>query len=96
MSRAKKAVEMPRRGKRGKPTAGFPLFPPRLEIALRFPHSHRPNDSGFISILRKPTPVGFGNCHPCPRSKVLPMSPALQSRVSRMAVSPQADGPALT
>ena len=27
-------------GKRGKPKAGFPLFPPPLEIATRFPHSH--------------------------------------------------------
>jgi hypothetical protein len=26
-------MEMPHRGKRGKPNCGFPLFPPRLEIA---------------------------------------------------------------
>jgi len=32
------------RGKRGKPKGGFPLFPPPLEIAARFPHSHRPGD----------------------------------------------------
>ena len=35
------AAEMPVRGKRGKPKTGFPLSPPPLEIALRFPHSHR-------------------------------------------------------
>src|ERR1700732_3534628 len=29
-------------GKRGKPKTGFPLFPQPLEIAVRFPHSHRP------------------------------------------------------
>ena len=28
------------RGKHGKPKAGFPPFPPPLEIALRFPHSN--------------------------------------------------------
>ena len=36
---------MPGRGKRGKPTTGFPLFPPPLEIAARFPHSHRPDEA---------------------------------------------------
>ena len=39
-----KAVEMTGRGKRGKPNSGFPLFPPPLEIAPRFPHSHRLDD----------------------------------------------------
>ena len=34
-------MEMTGRGKRGKPKGGFPLFPPPLEIAVRFPHSHR-------------------------------------------------------
>src|SRR6185437_10933540 len=32
---------MPARGKTGKPTAGFPLFPPPLEIPVGFPHFHR-------------------------------------------------------
>lgn len=41
--RAAKAVEMTGCGKRGKPYPGFPLFPPPLEIAGRFPHSHRPD-----------------------------------------------------
>ena len=36
-----KALEMTGRGKRGKPKTGFPPFPPPLEIAPRFPHSHR-------------------------------------------------------
>jgi len=36
-------------GKRGNPKAGFPLFPPSLEIAPRFPHSHR-HDYGFILV----------------------------------------------
>src|ERR1700746_3213696 len=40
----KRAVEMTVRGKPGKPTPGFPLFPPPLEIAARFPHSHRFDD----------------------------------------------------
>jgi len=35
---------MPDRGRCGKPTAGFPQRPPPLEIATRFPHSHRPDD----------------------------------------------------
>jgi hypothetical protein len=37
----REAVEMTGGGKRGKPKTGFPLFPPPLEIAARFPHSHR-------------------------------------------------------
>lgn len=46
-----RTVEMPGRGKRGKPTPGFPLFPPPLEIAARFPHSHRPDESrGKVEI----------------------------------------------
>ena len=45
------AVEMTGRGKRGKPNTGFPLFPPPLEIAARFPHSHRLDDESFV-----PTP----------------------------------------
>ena len=37
------AVEMPRRGKRGKlKTASFPPFPPRLEIRRKAPDSHIP------------------------------------------------------
>src|ERR1019366_3371133 len=35
-------------GKPGKPKSGFPPFPPPLEIALRFPHSHSFNDSLYI------------------------------------------------
>jgi hypothetical protein len=38
-------MEMPHRGKRGKPNCGFPLFPPRLEIAKSaiptFPQARR-------------------------------------------------------
>lgn len=40
---------MTNRGKHGKPTSGFPPFPPLLEIALRFPHSNSsggPRESG--------------------------------------------------
>ena len=37
-----RAVEMPVCGRRGKPKAGFPPRPQPLEIATRFPHSHRP------------------------------------------------------
>jgi hypothetical protein len=60
-------------GKRGNPNTGFPLFPPSLEIAPRFPHSHR-HDDGFILVQAiNCTPL---NCHPCCRAKVLPMSPA--------------------
>jgi hypothetical protein len=35
---------MPGGEKGGKPNPGFPPFPPPLEIAPRFPHSHRPDD----------------------------------------------------
>ena len=42
------AVEMTGRGKRGKPNTGFPLFPPPLEIARRFPHSHRLDDESLV------------------------------------------------
>ncbi len=44
-----RAVEMTGPGKRGKPTPGFPRFPPPLEIAPRFPHSHRLEDCYFLS-----------------------------------------------
>ena len=40
-------VEMPDDGKPGNPKAGFPLFPPSLEIAARFPHSHTHDDSSY-------------------------------------------------
>ena len=42
-----KPVEMPAGGKPGNPKAGFPPFPPSLEIAERFPHSHRLDDSSY-------------------------------------------------
>jgi len=48
------AVEMTGHGKRGKPKSGFPRFPSPLEIAPRFPHSHRADDE--IPIFRKNTP----------------------------------------
>jgi hypothetical protein len=38
---AHKAMEMPDSGKHGKRYSRFPPFPLSLEIALRFPHSHR-------------------------------------------------------
>jgi transposase InsO family protein len=43
------AMEMPAGGKPGNPTPGFPPFPPSLEIAGRFPHSHSPDDSPYNS-----------------------------------------------
>ena len=42
------AVEMTVRGKPGKPKSGFPPFPPPLEIASRFPHSHSFDDCLYI------------------------------------------------
>jgi hypothetical protein len=38
---------MPAREKPGNPTPGFPTFPPSLEIAARFPHSHTHDDSSY-------------------------------------------------
>ena len=46
------AVEMTVRGKPGKPKAGFPLFPPPLEIASRFPHSHSFDDCFLYKKVR--------------------------------------------
>src|ERR1700685_2452579 len=40
------------RGKPGKPKTGFPPFPPPLEIAARFPHSHRFDSSSYIRRRR--------------------------------------------
>jgi len=72
-------------GKRGNPKAGFPLFPPSLEIAPRFPHSHR-HDYGFILVQAiNYTPL---NCHPCCRAKVLPMSPAAPTLRLLRALAP--------
>jgi hypothetical protein len=42
-------MEMPPRGKRGKPNCGFPLFPPRLEIAERR-DSHIPTGAAACCI----------------------------------------------
>src|ERR1700693_2207522 len=69
---------MPARGKPGNPTAGFPLFPPSLEIAARFPHSHTHDDSSYNPYRdSEPTPQ---KCYPCPRIEVLPMFPVGQNR----------------
>jgi hypothetical protein len=48
---------MPARGKPGKPEAGFPPFPPALEIASRFPHSHI-FDEGY-TLINKQQPHGI-------------------------------------
>src|SRR5207248_858276 len=52
-------------GKPGNPTTGFPPFPPSLEIATRFPHSHTRYDFAYNLP---------GNSRPNLR-KVLPMFP---------------------
>jgi hypothetical protein len=49
-------------GKPGNPKTGFPPFPPSLEIAERFPHFHRLDDSLIIkperkTLLRKVLPM---------------------------------------
>jgi hypothetical protein len=38
---------MPDGGKPGSPRAGFPPFPPSLEIAMRFPHFHTHDESPY-------------------------------------------------
>src|SRR5216683_2083040 len=53
---------MPAGGKPGNPKAGFPPFPPSLEIAARFPHSHMHDDSpynqsGTQNAVRKVLPM---------------------------------------
>ena len=60
----KRVVEMPDGGKRGKPKPGFPRFPPPLEIAPRFPHSHNSDEfsrsqikKGAPATQKAPTPV---------------------------------------
>jgi hypothetical protein len=73
-------------GKRGNPKTGFPLFPPALEIAPRFPHFHRP-DNG--AILSEAINQAFDFCHPCRRAKLLPMSPAAPSGALRACSSPR-------
>ena len=68
----KRAVEMTGGGKRGKPKPGFPRFPPPLEIAPRFPHSHNPDDDSPVpkskpktrkepQLRRKPQPPSSGS-----------------------------------
>src|SRR5215210_1295948 len=52
---AQSAVEMPGRGKRGKPNPGFPSVSPRpWKSQLRFPHSHRA-DGSLLFPNRKTT-----------------------------------------
>ena len=67
-------VEMTARGKPGNPTAGFPPFPPPLEIATAIPHI--PTGPTIVPIIN-PEHGTRGNkkCYLCPRIKVLPMSP---------------------
>jgi hypothetical protein len=48
-----RAMEMTACGKPGKPKTGFPSFPPPLEIAARFPHSHSSDDSTHTSRPKK-------------------------------------------
>ncbi len=68
-----KAVEMTRGGKREKPETGFPPFPPRLEIAARFPHSHRTTTAVCLYSKRQValratvTHVPGLKCYPSPR-----------------------------
>jgi hypothetical protein len=49
-------MEMPHRGKRGQPNCGFPLFPPRLEIAKSaiptFPQARR-----LVGLHQQRTPA---------------------------------------
>jgi len=47
MEKNQQHVEMPAVGKPGNPNPGFPPFPPSLEIAARFPHSHIHHDSSY-------------------------------------------------
>src|SRR5271155_4660566 len=66
-------MEMQAGGKPGNPNPGFPLFPPSLEIAARFPHSHRHDSSSYThqrtrNRLRKSVTYVLGQkCYPCPR-----------------------------
>jgi hypothetical protein len=50
-----RAVEMAVYGKRGKRYPRFLPFPQTLEIAPRFPHSHRPGDCYYF---KKSNPKG--------------------------------------
>jgi hypothetical protein len=54
-------VEMPGRGKRGKPKNGFPPFPPPLEIPPQRRDSHIPTATAAVYILtgrqKKPYPT---------------------------------------
>jgi len=43
-------VEMPVRGKHGKPNPGFPPFPPPLEITLKRRDSHIPTASTTVRM----------------------------------------------
>ena len=57
------AVEMTGRGSRGKPQGGFPPLPPPLEIAARFPHSHRLDDER-LCFLKNPKKGAPGTHQP--------------------------------
>jgi hypothetical protein len=48
------AVEMPARGKNGKPTSGFPSFPPSLQIPVGFAHFHRLGYDEPYSFFKEP------------------------------------------
>src|SRR6266851_3906217 len=78
-------------GKPGNPTTGFPPFPPSLEIATRFPHSHTRYDFAYNLP---------GNSKPNLR-KVLPMFPDrsvtyVPGRTYKVLVNPKSNGPVPT
>jgi hypothetical protein len=67
---------MPAAGKLGNPIPAFPPFPPSLEIAARFPHSHTYDDSSYNqSETQNPLPktvthvLGY-KCYLCSRPDI--------------------------
>src|SRR5271157_3145815 len=78
-----RAVEMTGHGRGGKPKAGFPPRPQPLEIAPRFPHSHRPGEAEgkWKAKTRLPTFPQHGFCYPKSKQKGAPGGRSLRSRL---------------
>src|ERR1051325_5419483 len=72
-------------GKHGNPKSGFPPFPPSLEIALRFPHSHRLDDP---YNHRRDSKTESKNCYPCSRIILFPMFPGAPPFTRHFVIPP--------
>jgi len=79
---------MPGHGRGGKPKAGFPPCPQPLELAARFPHSHRPGEAEekWTANIRPPTFPQHGFSYLKSKTERRPWRPVASLPASRLIV----------